>query len=312
MKISKFLPNKHAIVCLINATLILLMLTVCLISTACKNTEDNNESQQTVFEDEEQLNKSLKNVVVFGTGGTIAGKGESGKTTGYKSGDALSSEIIDAVPEIKNIANVQCIQLFNIPSDDISGDNLIMMAKKINEMEKNQNVDGFVIMHGTDTMEETAYFLNLVCKTEKPVILTGAMRPATAISADGPSNLYQAILLAASDEAKNKPVLAVMNDTILSSRDFQKTSTSKTSAMQSGDLGAVGFIEDNHVIFRQNNFEYKFKNSSQFSIDNVEKLPNVCVLYFNIDADVDMLKYALGKYDGVVIAGAGAGGYDVK
>ena len=121
----------------------------------------------------------MKTVVVLATGGTIAGVGEEGKTAGYKPGALTAEELISAVPELKNVANIEAIQVCNVNSDDITDEIWLKISKLINKKSMDPSVEGFVIMHGTDTMEETAFFLNLTVKTDKPVVLTGSMRPAS-------------------------------------------------------------------------------------------------------------------------------------
>lgn len=248
-----------------------------------------------------------KTVLILATGGTIAGFGEHGKTTGYKSGALTAETLIETVPQIKDLAFIKTEQLFHLNSDDMTECEWLQLANRINELENDSSVDGIVITHGTDTMEETAYFLNLVCNVTKPVVFTGSMRPATAISADGPLNLYQAVLVATSDDAKNKPVMCVMNDTILDARTFYKTSTSSVATMQSADLGQLGIVRDKRVMFTDDGNKTKHTFNSEFRIDGVTSLPKVSVVYFHVDADVVNLKFALENSDGVVIAGAGAG-----
>lgn len=145
--------------------------------------------------------KNKKTVVILATGGTIAGVGEEGRVVGYSSGALSAKDLIDAVPKLEEIVNIRTVQVCNINSDDITYKIWFKLVHTIHEMAKDPDVAGFVITHGTDTLEETAYFLNLTVKTDKPVILTGSMRPSTSISPDGPMNLYQAVCTAASNEA---------------------------------------------------------------------------------------------------------------
>lgn len=127
---------------------------------------------------------------ILATGGTIAGTAASAtQVTGYKAGDLAIQTLIDAVPAVKDIANVTGEQIVKISSNNMNTPTLLKLAKRVNELLKDPSVSGIVITHGTDTLEETAYFLNLLTKSDKPVVLVGAMRPATAISADGPMNL---------------------------------------------------------------------------------------------------------------------------
>ncbi len=149
----------------------------------------------------------MKNIVILATGGTIAGAGEQGKDIGYKSGSIKAQTLIDAIPELKNVANICVEQFCNINSDDITSEIWIALAKRIEELLQRNDVDGIVIMHGTDTMEETAFFLSLTLdgfgsgaagNVSKPVIMTGSMRPATAAEPDGPANLLFAVKSAVS------------------------------------------------------------------------------------------------------------------
>ena len=250
-----------------------------------------------------------KTVMILATGGTIAGSGKAGRGVGYKVATLTAESLIESVPQIQDLANIKAEQLFNLGSDNITQDELLQLANRVNELEKDDSVDGIVITHGTDTMEENSYFLNLVCDVRKPVVFTGSMRPATAISADGPLNLYQSILVATHDDAVDKPVMCVMSDTILDSRTFFKTSTFSVETMKSAGLGHLGIIRDQEVIFTSKGDKSIHTSKSEFRIDGVEKLPKVSVVYFHIDADVKNLEFALENSDGVVVAGAGEGSF---
>ena len=150
-----------------------------------------------------------KKVVILATGGTIAGVGESSRTAGYQSGSLTADILLRSVPEAAKVADIRTVQVCNLNSDDITDAIWLKLAQTINVMAQDGDTAGFVITHGTDTLEETAYFLNLTVKTSKPVVLTGSMRPSTSISADGPMNLYQAVCVAVSDAAAGKGVLVV-------------------------------------------------------------------------------------------------------
>ena len=250
--------------------------------------------------------KEKGTVVILATGGTIAGSGEEGKETGYTSGSLSVDSLIEAVPGIEEIANIETIQVCNVNSDDIDDEIWLSLANTINELAKDDNVDGFVITHGTDTLEETAYFLNLVVKTDKPVVLTGSMRPATSISADGPMNLYQSVCVAASKEAIGKGVLVVFSDKIFAARSVTKTSTYNVMAISAGETGSIGIIRNNEVYFYEETIK-KHTINSEFDISGVDKLPNVNIVYFSVDADPKILQYTASISDGIVIAGAGAG-----
>src|ERR1041384_5207002 len=154
------------------------------------------------------------NIIILATGGTIAGAAATGTQSGYKSGAVTIDAMVAAVPGIDKVAVVKGEQVANVGSQDMSFDVLLKLAKRINEIAPNDDVDGIVITHGTDTMEESAYFLNLTVKTDKPIVMVGSMRPSTAVSADGPLNLYNAVGVAADPNAKGRGVLVVMNDWI--------------------------------------------------------------------------------------------------
>ena len=165
------------------------------------------------------------NIHILATGGTIAGTGASATNTNYTAGQVAIGTLLDAVPEVNKIANVTGEQIVKIGSQDMNDAGWLTLAKRINELLKRGDVDGIVITHGTDTMEETAFFLNLTVKSDKPVVLVGAMRPSTAMSADGPLNLYNAVVTAAAKELKRKGVVIAMNGLILVAQGASKINT---------------------------------------------------------------------------------------
>lgn len=259
---------------------------------------------------------SKKKVVILATGGTIAGVGEEGKTAGYKPGALSADEIISAIPELSNgNIDIEGVQICNVNSDDITDSIWISLANEINTRACDDNVAGFVITHGTDTLEETAYFLNLTVKTDKPVVLTGSMRPASSLSADGPMNLYEAVTVAASKEAIGEGVLVVFSDRIFSARTVTKLSTYNVNAISAGELGALGLVRDGNVYMYESSRKIHttqsklnlYTNKLDFNSNNLNKLPKVSIIYFSVDADSELLEYAAKISDGLVIAGAGAG-----
>ena len=252
-----------------------------------------------------------KKIIVLATGGTIAGVGDAGKTAGYKPGTLTAEELLSAVPELADIADIEAIQVCNVNSDDITDEIWITLANIINEKASDPEVKGFVITHGTDTLEETAYFLNLTVKTDKPVVITGSMRPSTSISADGPMNLYEAVCIAASDAAVGQGVLVVFSDRIYSARSVTKTSTYHVTAIASGETGAIGIVRDGDVLLYESPVK-KHTTQTVFEVSNLKKLPSVSILYFSVDADPRLVKYAAKHSDGLIIAGAGAGEFSKK
>ena len=163
--------------------------------------------------------------MILATGGTIAGAAATGTQSGYKSGAVTIDTMLAAVPGIAKLATIKGEQVANVGSQDMSFEIMMKVAKRINELAKSPGIDGFVITHGTDTMEESAFFLNLTVKTDKPVVMVGSMRPSTAVSADGPLNLYNAVGVAVDPDAKGRGVLVVMNDQIHAAHSLTKTST---------------------------------------------------------------------------------------
>lgn len=252
----------------------------------------------------------LKNIYILATGGTIAGTGTLGKTSSYKAGELDFKDLLSTIPSISHKANISGEQILNVDSNEITTEDWIKLANRINKL-ANGDIDGFVITHGTDTLDETAYFLNLVVKTKKPVVITGAMRPATAASADGPLNLYQAIALASSDTAKEQGILVAFSDGIYSGRDVQKVNTFKTDAFNEKDFACLGCMRDDECYFFTKTLKRHTVNSV-FSVENIDELPKVGIAYFGLGADADILDYLAIKSEGIVIAGSGCGNYSEK
>jgi L-asparaginase len=158
------------------------------------------------------INASLPNITIFATGGTIASQGTTNtQTVGYQVGLGVQ-QLVDAVPEILNISNINGYQISNVDSGSINETISLKLAHMINAELAKDEISGVVITHGTDTLEETAFFLESTVNSSKPVIIVGAMRPATALSADGPLNLLQAVTLAVSENAKNRGVMITLNE----------------------------------------------------------------------------------------------------
>src|SRR5215510_1508374 len=223
---------------------------------------------------------ALPRIKVLATGGTIAGAQTTQADAGYKSGTFSVDDLIKAVPQLKNIAQMSGEQVANIGSQTMNHEVWLKLAGRVNETLKSNDVDGVMITHGTDTMEETGYFLSLVVKSEKPVVLVGSMRPATAISADGPINLYNAVALAGSPEAKGRGPLIVLNDTIHYAREAQKMHTTHMDTFASPNRGIAGVINTGKATFYSENTT-RHTTKSEFSIDGltVDNLPLVAIVY---------------------------------
>jgi L-asparaginase len=247
------------------------------------------------------------NIIILATGGTIAGAAATGTQAGYKSGAVTIDAMITAVPGIADMANIKGEQISNVGSQDMSFEIMLKLAKRINELMSRSDVDGFVITHGTDTMEETAFFLNLVVKGEKPVVMVGSMRPSTAVSADGPLNLYNAVGVATDPSAKGRGVLVVMNDWIHAAHSLTKTSTTAIQTFMSPVRGIVGV-----ATYGKNDFyntpQWKHTNASEFDIGSVDKLPRVDIVYACADMPSDLIDASVANgAKGIVVAGVGNG-----
>jgi len=259
---------------------------------------------------QEPGNKDLPLVWVLSTGGTIAGAGAgSTNVAEYKSGTILGEDLVKAVPEIKQFANVKVQQIINVRSPDVKLENLLTLANGINSIfAHDPDVAGIVVTHGTNTLEETAYFLNLTVKYDRPVILVGSMRPSTAISADGPLNLLNAIRTAISPEAKGKGVLVVMNDEINGARDVTKTNTYRVETFRSPDFGYLGYVDEDKVSFYRASTKRHTVNS-EFDVSSIREFPKVDILYSYVEPNVAMIQaLQTNGVKGIVFAGTGAGG----
>lgn len=268
-----------------------------------------------------------KRIVVLATGGTIAGVGAAGENLGYRSGQIAGADLVAAIPEIADYADVTVEQICNVNSDDMTSEIWLQLAKRIDEIAENgleceekvryesspsercekvrrdgcsterRDVDGFVITHGTDTMDETAYFLSLTLRADKPVILTGSMRPATAKEPDGPANLLGAVRAAAcfaTDDVKpDNNVWVYFGGELFNARNVQKCSASQLQPMADDEM-----LAPKDLLF--------------FDVSDLSQLPKVNVIYFGVDSDPRILEYAASVSEGLVIAGAGAGEFSLK
>ncbi|MBQ1866789.1 type II asparaginase, partial [Selenomonas sp.] len=247
-------------------------------------------------------------VKVLATGGTIAGSAASDtKTTGYKAGALGIDTLLNAVPEAKNYADLSGEQICSIDSKDMTDDIWLKLAKRCNALLSDKKVDGIVITHGTDTLEETAYFLNLTVKSSKPVVITGAMRPATAISADGPMNLLNAVRIAADKKSAGRGVLVALNDQIDAARNVTKTNTTSVNTFQSPLFGSLGVVNDGVPEFYGQTTRLNTVKS-EFDVSKLDKLPYVKVIYGTANDDALFVDAAIkAGVKGIVYAGTGNG-----
>jgi L-asparaginase len=252
---------------------------------------------------------ALPKIKILATGGTIAGTQASPADAGYKPGTISVDHLISSVPQLRNVAELSGEQISNIASQNMTHEIWLKLANRCNAVLAGDDADGVVITHGTDTMEETAYFLSLVVKSDKPVVLVGSMRPATAISADGPINLYNGVALAGSPEAKGRGPLVVLNDTIHYAREAQKMHTTHMDTFDSPNRGIAGVMNTGKAFF-YSNITTRHTTKSAFSVDGltVENLPLVAIVYSHVNLGGLMIDAMVEKgVKGIVLAGVGDG-----
>jgi len=252
----------------------------------------------------------LPHVIILATGGTIAGAGAAADQAGYKAGALPIDQLLNAVPQIHNYAKVTGEQISSIGSQDMSIEIWMKLNKRINEIFSKNEADAVVITHGTDTQEETSFFLNLTVRSDKPVVFTGSMRAATAISADGPKNLFDAVVVAASPNSKGRGPIVVFSENIFDGRDIVKTNSTHMEAFEAPNAGPIGQVYDAKVFYYQESTRKSDKNTP-FDISGVTKMPRVEIVYMYADANPSMINHLVSeKVDGIVIAGVGNGNFN--
>ena len=250
---------------------------------------------------------SRPRIVIVATGGTIAGSAESTTAAGYQSGGVAVDVLIAAVPQMKKFADVRGVQVSSLGSQDMNDELWVMLATEVNHLLAAADVDGVAITHGTDTMEETAYFLNLVIKSDKPVVLTGSMRPSTSLGADGPLNIYNAVGVASDPRAKGRGVLVVANDDIHDARAVTKRHTSDVQTFVSSEAGLVGVcLFDDREFVRSPARAHT--TATPFTVVTGQVLPRVDVIYAHAGMSPDVIDGAVAHgAKGLIIAGVGGG-----
>jgi len=258
---------------------------------------------------QDPASRPLPVVWVLATGGTISGGGATPTSlTRYRAGTFSGDELVAAVPALSDHAVVRVEQVANIGSPNITFDDWLTLARRINEIfAEDPDVAGVVITHGTNTIEETAYFLNLTVRHERPVVLVGSQRPATAISADGPLNLLNAVRTAVAPEARGKGVMVVMNDEINAARDVTKTSTYRVETFNSRTLGYLGYVDADRVSFYRESTK-RHTVDAEFDLTDVTRMPRVDIVYSYVEPNPVMIRALIEDgVDGIVLAGTGAG-----
>lgn len=256
--------------------------------------------------------ETLPEVHILATGGTISGAApERIMLSGYKAGSRTIEEIIATVPEIHDVAAITSEQVNNVGSGSITDIDLLKLYNRITQLiEERPTIDGFVVTHGTGTMEETAYFLHLTIRTDKPIVCVGAMRPLTAVGTDAPVNLYNAVRVAASQSARGKGAFICLNDEINCAREGTKTHTLRLETFRAGEFGLLGYADPDHVVFyREPTRRHTF--ASEFDLSGLEDLPDVDVIYGGYqETSAVPLKALLAEgVDGVIMA-SGSGNFE--
>ena len=223
--------------------------------------------------------QALPKVRVFATGGTISGySANRDMQYGYKPGSIPPAKLLADLPEANKVADMSWQEISETGSGGVNAEILLKLAKAINAWLALPDSAGAVVTHGTATMEETAYFLNLVIHSKKPVVVVGAMRPFTSISRDGPFNLYNAIRVAADPDAAGRGVMILLNEEIQAARDVTKTNTERVNTFDTRDLGPIGFADEDRIVFYRK-LLYKHTYMSDFNVDNLTTLPKVEIAY---------------------------------
>jgi L-asparaginase len=235
-------------------------------------------------------------VKVVATGGTIANT---------PSGRLHAGEVAEAIPQLKQVARLEVEEVIRVGSSSIKLENWLTLARRINDIfAKEPEVRGVVVTHGSNTVEETGYFLSLTVKSDKPVVLTAAQRQFRALSSDSPKNFLQAVRVAATDEARGKGALIVTNDVINAARDVTKTMTYRLETYSSHDLGVLGYVDEDRVTFYRVPLK-QHTRATPFDVSHLQKLPRVDIIYTAVDTDGALIEAAVtqAKAEGLVIAG---------
>lgn len=233
-------------------------------------------------------------MAVVATGGTIANT---------PSGRLHAGEVADAIPALKSVARLEVEEVIRVASSALGPEHWLPLARRVNEILSRPEVSGIVVTHGSNTVEETGYFLNLTVRSDKPVVLTAAQRQFTTLSSDSPKNFLQAVRVAACDEARGKGALVVTNDVINAARDVSKDISTRLETYSSRDLGALGFADDDRITFYRVPVK-RHTRAAPFDVARLRQLPRVDIVYAYAGADGALIEAAVAQgAAGIVIAG---------
>jgi L-asparaginase len=249
--------------------------------------------------------QKLPHVLVLATGGTIAGKASGISAVGYTAGEVTGKDLIAAAPGIEKFATLSTDQISNIGSQDMNDEVWLKLYSRIKKAFESNEADGIVITHGTDTLEETAFFLEQVLPTDKPVVLVGSMRPSTAVSADGPANLLEAVKVAVDPDSQGRGVLVVLNDLIHETRDVTKGNTTELQAFKSPNAGPIGYVDLESVRFLHPPEIYP---RPRFNAPAKSPMPRVDIIYSHSNMTADLINASVKDgAKGIILAGVGDG-----
>jgi L-asparaginase len=277
------------------------MLVAGLVASAGAHAADTTAAQPT----NASAPAAMPRILVLATGGTISGTADPRSAIGYNSGNVKGQELVRGVPGIEKLASIDAEQISNVGSQDMNDKIWFQLARRIQEAFDKNEADGVVITHGTDTIEETAFFLQNVVRSNKPVVLVGSMRPGGTTSADGPNNLYEAVEVAASPQSRGRGVMVVMNDQIHAPRWITKMNTTAVQAFASPNAGAVGYVDPASVRYVAPPPQAP---REVFNLPADGALPRVDIVYAHANMDGRQIDHAIADgAKGIVIAGEGDG-----
>ncbi len=243
---------------------------------------------------------SAARVVILTTGGTIASRPDAATLPG--------NELVSAVPELLDHASVTVEEVARIGSSRMTPEVWLRLSARINALfAADAQLRGVVVTHGTDTMEETGYYLNLTVRDERPVVMVGSMRSATAISADGPANLLDAVRVAVSPDARGRGVMLVLNDEINSARAARKTDNQRLQTFRAPELGVLGYADPDTVVFYARPPQ-RHTAESEFDLSGLASLPNVPIVIDYVGFDGSTLTDWVEKGAAGIVVQSFAGG----
>jgi len=251
--------------------------------------------------------ENKKKIYILALGGTISSIANKSTEEFYNHSSVDIKELILDLPFDKEKVTIICEQILHKISHEITHEDLLLVTRKVNELALNDTIDGIVITQGTNSIEEVAYFTNLVIRTKKPIVFTGSFRPLNALGYDGSRNLYNAILIASSSEAIGIGVVLTFNDCIVNARDACKLNPSLVGDFSINGSGIIGFVQSKGI-YIQNITRHKHTYLSEFSIDEISNFAKIYIIFGHIGMDSVFVKAAIANgAQGIISAGFGKG-----